>query len=71
MNLEKQLTEAVIKAVKAVYDADITPEQVSLQKTRPDFEGHLTLVTFPLLRISKRKPEDTGEDIALWLVENT
>ena len=71
MNLEKQLTEAVIKAVKALYDADITPEQVSLQKTRPDFEGHLTLVTFPLLRISKRKPEDTGEDIALWLVENT
>ena len=71
MNLEKQLTEAVIKAVKAVYDADITPEQVSLQKTRPDFEGHLTLVTFPLLRISKRKPEDTVEDIALWLVENT
>ena len=71
MNLEKQLTEAVIKAVKAVYDADITPEQVSLQKTRPDFEGHLTLVTFPLLRISKRKPEDTGEDIALWIVENT
>ena len=71
MNLEKQLTEAIVKAVKAVYDADITPEQVSLQKTRPDFEGHLTLVTFPLLRISKRKPEDTGEDIALWLVENT
>ena len=71
MNLEKQLTEAIVKAVKALYDADITPEQVSLQKTRPDFEGHLTLVTFPLLRISKRKPEDTGEDIALWLVENT
>ena len=71
MNLEKQLTEAIVKAVKALYDADIPPEQVSLQKTRPDFEGHLTLVTFPLLRISKRKPEDTGEDIALWLVENT
>ena len=71
MNLEKQLTEAIVKAVKALYDADITPEQVSLQKTRPDFEGHLTLVTFPLLRISKRKPEDIGEDIALWLVENT
>ena len=53
MNLEKQLIEAIVKAVKALYDADITPEQVSLQKTRPDFEGHLTLVTFPLLRISK------------------
>ena len=71
MNIEQLLTDAVVKAVKACYGADITPEQVQIQKTRPDFEGHLTVVTFPFLRISKRKPEDTGEDIALWLVENT
>ncbi|MCF0235634.1 MAG: arginine--tRNA ligase, partial [Bacteroidaceae bacterium] len=71
MNIASLLTQAIIQAVKALYDADITAEQVSLQKTRPDFDGHLTLVTFPLLRISKRKPEDTGEDIALWLVDNT
>lgn len=71
MNIEQQLTTAVISAIKALYHAEISPEQVQLQKTRPDFDGHLTLVTFPFLRISKRKPEDTGEDIALWLVENT
>ena len=71
MNIEQLLTDAVVKAVKACYGADITPEQVQIQKTRPDFEGHLTVVTFPFLRISKRKPEDTGEDLALWLVENT
>lgn len=71
MNIESLLTASIVKAVKQLYDTDITSEQVSIQKTRPDFEGHLTLVTFPLLRISKKKPEDTGEDIALWLVENT
>ncbi len=70
-SIETHLTEAVIRAVKALYGADITAAQVSLQKTRPDFQGHLTLVTFPLLRISKKKPEDTGEDLAIWLQEHT
>lgn len=71
MTIEQKLSSAIVQAVKAVYGADIDATQVSLQKTRPDFEGHLTLVVFPLLRVSKRKPEDTAEDIALWLVENT
>lgn len=71
MNIEKLLTAAVIKAIKALYDTDVTAEQVQVQKTRPDFEGHLTVVTFPFLRISKKKPEETGEDIAQWLIANT
>ena len=71
MNIEKLLTAAVVKAIKALYDTDITAEQVQVQKTRPDFEGHLTVVTFPFLRISKKKPEETGEDIAQWLMANT
>ena len=71
MNIEKLLTAAVVKAIKALYDTDITAEQVQVQKTRPDFEGHLTVVTFPFLRISKKKPEETGEDIAQWLITNT
>ena len=71
MNIEKLLTAAVVKAIKALYDTDITAEQVQVQKTRPDFEGHLTVVTFPFLRISKKKPEETGEDIAQWLIANT
>ena len=65
------LTAAVVKAIKALYDTDITADQVQVQKTRPDFEGHLTVVTFPFLRISKKKPEETGEDIAQWLMANT
>ena len=71
MNIEKLLTTAVVKAIKALYDTDITADQVQVQKTRPDFEGHLTVVTFPFLRISKKKPEETGEDIAQWLMANT
>ena len=71
MNIEKLLTAAVVKAIKALYDTDITADQVQVQKTRPDFEGHLTVVTFPFLRISKKKPEETGEDIAQWLMANT
>ena len=47
MNIEKLLTAAVVKAIKALYDTDITADQVQVQKTRPDFEGHLTVVTFP------------------------
>ena len=71
MNIEKLLTAAVVKAIKALYDTDITADQVQVQKTRPDFEGHLTVVTFPFLRISKKKPGETGEDIAQWLMANT
>lgn len=71
MNIEKLLTTAVVKAIKALYDTDVTADQVQVQKTRPDFEGHLTVVTFPFLRISKKKPEETGEDIAQWLIANT
>jgi len=71
MNIEKLLTAAVVKAIKALYDTDVTADQVQVQKTRPDFEGHLTVVTFPFLRISKKKPEETGEDIARWLIANT
>lgn len=71
MNIEKLLTAAVVNAIKALYDTEITADQVQVQKTRPDFEGHLTVVTFPFLRISKKKPEETGEDIAQWLIANT
>ncbi len=71
MKIEQQLQSSVIEAVKAVYAQDITPEQVSLQKTKKDFEGHLTLVVFPLLRVSRKKPEDTAQEIGEWLMANT
>ena len=71
MKIEKQLTQAVMDAVKALYGQDITPEQVTLQKTKKEFEGHLTLVVFPFLRISRKKPEDTATEIGQWIKDNT
>ena len=71
MNIASLLTSAAIEALKALYGADVTAEQIQIQKTRAEFEGHLTLVTFPFLRISRKKPEDTGAEIGQWLVDNT
>ncbi len=71
MKIDQQLTQAVINAVKALYGHDITEEQVTLQKTKKEFEGHLTLVVFPFLRISRKKPEDTASEIGAWINDNT
>ncbi len=71
MKIEQQLNAAVIDAVKALYGSDIAPEQVTLQKTKKEFEGHLTLVVFPFLKISRKKPEDTAKEIGAWILENT
>ena len=66
-----QLQSAAVAAVKALYGVDVAEKDIQIQKTRPDFEGHLTLVTFPLLRASRKKPEDTGAEIGEWLQNNT
>lgn len=68
--IEQQLTGSIVAAVKALYGADIQPSMVQLQKTKKEFEGHLTLVTFPLLRLSRKNPEQTGNEIGIWLQEN-
>ena len=71
MNIATLIAEAAVEALKALYGAEVTAQQVQVQKTRPEFEGHLTLVTFPFLRASRKKPEDTGRDIAEWLMQHT
>ena len=71
MTLEQTLTADVQAAVKALYGQDVTPHQIQLQKTKREFEGHLTLVAFPLLRISRKKPEETAEEIGRYLKEHT
>ena len=69
MNIETQITNSVIAAVKDLYGQDVPEKMVALQKTRSDFEGNLTLVVFPLLKTSKKKPEDTAQDIGKYLKE--
>ena len=63
MNIEKVITQATVKAVKELYGQDVPEKMVQLQKTRDDFEGNLTLVVFPFLKISHKKPEDTAREI--------
>ena len=63
MNIEKVITQATIKAVKELYGQDVPEKMVQLQKTKETFEGNLTLVVFPFLKISHKKPEDTAQQI--------
>jgi arginyl-tRNA synthetase len=71
MNIAGEISSSVIKAVKELYGADITENMVQLQKTKREFEGSLTLVVFPFVKISRQKPEATAEAIGNWLVENS
>ena len=64
MNLESQLTQGVIEAVQKLYSQDIKPEIVQFQKTKKEFEGDITLVVFPFVKVAKKSPEQTAEEIA-------
>ena len=70
MVIEQQITGAVIAGIKALYGADVTATQIQLQKTKREFKGHLTLVVFPFLRISKKSPEATGLEIGEYLLQS-
>ena len=71
MKIEQQLTAAVASAIKTLYGQEAAENQIQLQKTKKEFEGHLTLVVFPLLRISRKKPEDTAREIGEYLAANS
>ena len=68
MKIEQRIATSVVRAVKELYGADIAEKDVQLQKTKKEFEGHLTLVVFPFVRISRKSPEDTGRQIGECLM---
>lgn len=70
MNIEQKLVSSVIGGLKALYGQDVPATQVQLQKTKKEFEGHLTLVVFPFLRMSKKGPEQTAQEIGEYLQAN-
>ncbi len=70
MKIEEQLLQSAKEAIKALYGADVEDNLLQLQKTKKEFEGNLTLVVFPLLRTSKKKPEETAEEIGAWMAEH-
>ncbi|MCR5180721.1 MAG: arginine--tRNA ligase [Bacteroidaceae bacterium] len=67
MSIEQIITQAVLTAVKELYGQDVAEAQVQLGATKKEFEGHLTLVVFPLLKVSRKKPEDTAQEIGEYL----
>ncbi|MCI1647753.1 MAG: arginine--tRNA ligase [Bacteroides sp.] len=70
MNIEEKLAIAVVGGLKTMYGQDVSVRQVQLQKTKKEFEGHLTLVVFPFLRMSKKGPEQTAQEIGEYLEKN-
>ena len=70
MDIQKVITSAVLKAVKELYGADVPEKMVQLQNTKEGFEGNLTIVVFPFLKTSRKKPEDTAQEVGQWLKEN-
>lgn len=70
MNLETYFFGKVTEAIKALYGVDVQESLVQLQKTRKEFRGDITLVAFPLLKTSKKGPEQTAEELGKYLLEN-
>ena len=70
MTIEQQIVATAIAAVKELYCQDVPEKMVQLQKTRSEFEGNLTLVVFPFLKISHKKPEDTAQDLGKYIKDN-
>jgi arginyl-tRNA synthetase len=69
MKIDQLLTQALIQAVKELYGQDVPEKMVQVQKTRPEFDGDLTIVVFPLLRMSRKGPEQTAEELGGFFVE--
>ena len=69
-SIESKITAAVIAGLKTLYGQDVPEKMVQLQETRAEFEGNLTLVVFPFLKLSRMKPEDTAQEIGQYLVDN-
>jgi len=70
MKIEALISKAAGEAVKALYGMDATEKMLQLQKTRSEFEGNLTLVVFPFVKMAKKSPEQTAQEIGEYLVSN-
>ena len=70
MKIEEKIQSAVQVALKNLYDAEVSASQIQIQQTRSEFEGQLTVVVFPFLRISKKGPEQTGQELGEYLAAN-
>ena len=70
MSIETKLTQGVTEAIKSLYGTDFNVEKIQLQKTRKEFEGDFTIVVFPFLALSKKRPEETAQEIGEFMTAN-
>ena len=70
MKIEDKLVASVISGLKALYNQEVPEKMVQIQKTKKEFEGHLTLVVFPFLKMSRKGPEQTAQEIGEYLKVN-
>ena len=70
MKIEQQIMAAAQAAVKALYEQDVPEKMVQLQKTRSEFEGNLTLVVFPFVKMARKSPEQTAQELGEYLMEH-
>ena len=70
MNIESEIIATVVQAVKECFGQDVPTTMVQLQKTKAEFEGNLTLVVFPFLKLSRLKPEDTAQQLGDYLAKH-
>ena len=70
MTIEQQIINAALAAVKELYGQEVAEKMVQLQKTKKEFEGNLTLVVFPFLKISRKKPDETAREIGEYIKQN-
>lgn len=71
MKIEQAIEASIASAIKELYGTEVEASLTQLQKTRKEFKGHLTLVTFPFLKISRKSPEQTAQEIGEWLSANS
>ena len=69
VRIEELLKQACVQCISELYNMEVDHKLVQIQKTRKEFEGDITLVVFPFLKISKKGPEQTGEEMGKWLIE--
>ena len=67
MNIESSIQIVVAEAIKSIYNTEVTSNQIQLQKTKKEFEGDITLVVFPFVKLARKSPEQTGEEIGTFL----
>ncbi len=70
MKIETKITNSILAAIKSLYGGEVPASQVQLQKTKKEFEGHLTLVVFPFVKLARKSPEQTAQEIGEYLQAN-